>query len=47
MFMPGMYPYCAYSDCFQKKVFLQIFVKVEPDWRENKKMLRKFGYIQD
>ena len=35
------------EDFFQKKVFLQVFVKVEPDWRENKKMLRKFGYIQD
>ena len=32
---------------FQKKVFLQVFVKVEPDWRENKKMLRQYGYIQD
>ena len=32
---------------FQKKVFLQVFVKVEPDWRENKRMLKKFGYIQD
>ena len=32
---------------FQKKVFLQVFVKVEPDWRENKKMLKKFGYILD
>ena len=27
--------------------FLQVFVKVEPNWREDKKMLRKFGYIQD
>ena len=35
------------EDFFQKKVFLQVFVKVEPDWRESKKMLRKFGYIQD
>ena len=35
------------EDFFQKKVFLQIFVKVEPDWREDKKMLKKFGYIQD
>ena len=35
------------EDFFQKRVFLQVFVKVEPDWRENKKMLRKFGYIQD
>ncbi|MCR5709459.1 MAG: GTPase Era [Bacteroidales bacterium] len=32
---------------FQKKVFLEVFVKVEPDWRENKRMLRKFGYIPD
>ncbi|MBR5100681.1 MAG: GTPase Era [Bacteroidales bacterium] len=35
------------EDFFQKKVYLQVFVKVEPDWREDKKMLRKFGYIQD
>lgn len=35
------------EDFFQKKVFLQLFVKVEPDWRENKKMLKRFGYIQD
>ena len=32
---------------FQKKVFLQVFVKVEPGWRENKRMLKKFGYILD
>ena len=32
---------------FQKKVFLQTFVKVEPDWRENKKKLKQFGYILD
>ena len=35
------------EDFFQKKVYLQVFVKVEPNWREDKKMLRKFGYIQD
>ena len=35
------------EDFFQKKVFLQVFVKVAPDWREDKKMLKKFGYIQD
>ena len=29
---------------FQKKVFLQIYVKVDPDWRESKRELRKFGY---
>ena len=35
------------EDFFQKKVFLQVFVKVEPNWREDRKMLRRFGYIQD
>ena len=32
------------EDFFQKKVFLELFVKVDPDWRENRKELRKFGY---
>lgn len=32
------------EDFFQKKVFLSIFVKVNPDWRESKKELRRFGY---
>ena len=32
------------EDFFQKKVFLNIFVKVDPDWRENRRELRKFGY---
>ena len=32
------------EDFFQKKVFLQLLVKVDPDWRENRKELRKFGY---
>lgn len=32
------------EDFFQKKVFLQIFVKVDPDWREDRKELRRFGY---
>ena len=32
------------EDFFQKKVFLQLFVKVDPDWREDRKELRKFGY---
>lgn len=35
------------EDFFQKKVFLQVFVKVEPDWREDRRKLRQFGYIQD
>ena len=32
------------EDFFQKKVFLQLYVKVDPDWRESRKELRKFGY---
>ena len=32
------------EDFFQKKVFLQIYVKGDPDWRESKRELRKFGY---
>ncbi len=32
------------EDFFQKKVYLQLFVKVDPDWRENRKELRRFGY---
>ena len=31
---------------FEKKVFLKIFVKVDPSWRENKRELKRFGYIQ-
>lgn len=32
------------EDFFQKKVFLTTYVKVDPDWRENKKELKRFGY---
>ncbi len=32
---------------FQKKVYLTVFVKVEENWRDDRKMLRRFGYIQD
>ncbi len=32
------------EDFFQKKVFLSIYVKTDPDWRENRKELRRFGY---
>ena len=31
---------------FEKKVFLKMFVKVNSDWRENKRELKRFGYIQ-
>jgi GTP-binding protein Era len=29
---------------FDKKVFLELFVKVKKDWRNNDYMLRQFGY---
>ncbi len=32
------------EDFFEKKVFLELFVKVNPDWRDEKKELKKFGY---
>ncbi|MBQ7268457.1 MAG: GTPase Era [Bacteroidales bacterium] len=32
------------EDFFQKKVFLRTYVKVDPDWRESRRELRKFGY---
>jgi GTP-binding protein Era len=32
---------------FDKKVFLKLFVKVDPEWRDSEQQLRKFGYIQD
>jgi len=32
------------EEFFQTKVFLSLYVKVDPDWRENKKELKRFGY---
>lgn len=31
---------------FDKSVFLELFVKVEPNWRNRDKTLRRFGYIE-
>ena len=31
---------------FGKKVFLEIFVKVEKDWRNRENKLRQFGYLE-
>lgn len=31
---------------FDKKVFLELFVKVEKDWRQRENKLRAFGYIE-
>ena len=32
---------------FEKKVFLELFVKVEKDWRNRDKQLKQFGYQLD
>ena len=32
------------EDFFQRKVFLSLYVKVDPDWRESRRELRRFGY---
>jgi len=31
---------------FEKKVFLELFVKVKKDWRDSDQELKRFGYIQ-
>lgn len=31
---------------FEKKVYLETYVKVQKDWRKNEKQLRRFGYMQ-
>jgi len=28
-----------------KKVFLELYVRVAPEWRDNPRMLKKFGYL--
>lgn len=33
------------EDFFQTKVFLRLYVKVDPDWRESKRELKRFGYV--
>ena len=32
------------EEFFQKKVFLEMFVKVEKDWRNKERVLKDFGY---
>jgi len=32
---------------FEKKVFLELFVKVEKDWRNKESKLKTFGYQQE
>lgn len=31
---------------FQKKVFLEQYIKVEPDWRNKRNKLERFGYVE-
>ena len=31
---------------FDKRVYLELFVKVEKDWRNRENKLRSFGYIE-
>jgi GTP-binding protein Era len=33
------------EDMLGKKVYLELYVKVEKDWRNNERMLKKFGYL--
>ncbi len=35
------------EDFLSKKVFLELFVKVSEDWRNNPRQLRRFGYEQE
>ena len=32
------------EDFFRKKIYLELFVKVKKDWRNNDRSLRQFGY---
>jgi GTP-binding protein Era len=40
----GTYARKDMEELFQTKVFLEMFVKVIPDWRSKKNYLKKFGY---
>ncbi|MBO5195165.1 MAG: GTPase Era [Bacteroidales bacterium] len=40
----GMQARIDMEEFFQKKVFLRLFVKVDEDWRESRRELRRFGY---
>ncbi len=40
----GTYARRSMEEFFQKKIFLETFVKVIPDWRSKKNYLKQFGY---
>ena len=40
----GTYSRIAISKYIDRKVFLDLKVKVDPDWRDNEAKLKKYGY---
>jgi GTP-binding protein Era len=40
----GTYARRSMEEFFQQKIFLELFVKVIPDWRSKKNYLKQFGY---
>ncbi|MEO3402591.1 GTPase Era [Mucilaginibacter sp. CAU 1740] len=40
----GTYARRSMEEFFQRKIFLETFVKVIPDWRDKKNYLKQFGY---
>jgi GTP-binding protein Era len=40
----GKYARLDMEEFFQRKIFLEMFVKVIPDWRSKKNYLKQFGY---
>ncbi|MCJ8210804.1 GTPase Era [Mucilaginibacter sp. RS28] len=40
----GTYARKSMEEFFQRKIFLELFVKVIPDWRSKKNYLKQFGY---
>jgi GTP-binding protein Era len=40
----GTYARKDMEEFLQKKVYLEMFVKVIPDWRNRKNYLKSFGY---
>ncbi|HAX94711.1 MAG TPA: GTPase Era, partial [Bacteroidales bacterium] len=35
------------EEFFNKKIFLELYVKIAKEWREKDSSLRKFGYFAD